>query len=165
MLKEDKQGLYYEAQVGTHNLGRDFVKMVESGLITEHSIGYQVVKKTVLNPEAGWQEQKTQLHELKLMEGSALQCWGANENTPLLGMKGMKYAEQRLPKLIAAVKNGTFTNETFELLEKELLFLQYVISDYETTEPNLKEEITQPNDDDLIVILANANMRMQLLTN
>src|SRR4249920_3655135 len=54
-LKEDAQGLYYEAQVGTHNLGRDFLKMVESGLITEHSIGYQVVKKTVMNPEAGWQ--------------------------------------------------------------------------------------------------------------
>lgn len=168
VLKEDATGLYYEAQVGTHDLGRDFLKMVESGLITEHSIGYQVVKKTIINPESDWQDQQVQLHELKLMEGSALQCWGANPNTPMTGMKGMKYAENRLPNIISALKNGTFTDKTFDLLEKELIFLQHIISDYETTEPERKDEATQPNDEDLnVLILANANMKMRLssLTN
>jgi hypothetical protein len=126
--------------------------MVASGLITEHSIGYQPIKKTVLNPDANWQDQQTQLHELKLMEGTALQCWGANCNTPMLGMKGMKYAEKRIPKLIAAVKNGTFTDESFVLLEKELLFLQSIISDYGTTQPEPEpdpQDTTEPNEDEM----------------
>src|SRR5690554_5270224 len=38
-LKEDSTGLYYEAKVGTHNAGEDFVKMVESEIINQHSIG------------------------------------------------------------------------------------------------------------------------------
>lgn len=149
LLQEDSKGLYYEAQVGSHALGQDFLKMVESGLITEHSIGYGVVKKVVTNPDADWRDQQTQLFELKLWEGSPLQCWGANADTPLTGIKARKYAEQRIPKIIAAIKNGTFTEKTFEYLEKELLFLQQAFeSDYGTTEPELKEEATQPNDEE-----------------
>lgn len=166
VLREDAKGLYYEAQVGSHNLGTDFLKMVDSGLITEHSIGYSVVKKTTVNPDADWKDQQTQLNELKLWEGSALQCWGANCETPLTGVKAKKYAEQRIPNLLKALKNGTFTVNTFEYLEKELIFLQKAInSDYETTEPELKEEATQPNDERKmlnVLKLMNANMQMRL---
>lgn len=145
VLREDSKGLYYEAQVGSHDLGQDFLKMVDSGLITEHSIGYGVVKKTITNPDADWRDQQTQLLELKLWELSALQCWGANCNTPLMGVKAQKYAEQRLPAVLKALKNGTFTEKTFEYLEKELIFLQQAIkTDYETTEP---PKDTQPSDE------------------
>lgn len=162
MLREDTAGLYYEAQTGSHALGQDFMKMVDSGLITEHSIGYSVVKKTVTNPDADWKDQQTQLNELKLWEGSALQCWGANCNTPLTGMKARKYAENRLPKLINAIKNGTFTESTFEYLEKELLFLQQAITDYGTTEPELLKEATQPNDENnLLNVLTLTNMNIK----
>jgi HK97 family phage prohead protease len=165
ILKEDAKGLYYEAQVGSHNLGQDFLKMVDSGLITEHSIGYAVVKKSLINPDADWKDQQTQLQELKLYEGSALQCWGANPDTPLTGVKAQKYAEQRIPNLIKALKNGTFTEKTFDLLEKELIFLQKAISDYGTTEPELTEEATQPNDERKmlnVLKLMNANFEMRL---
>lgn len=165
LLKEDTAGLYYEAQTGSHALGQDFMKMVDSGLITEHSIGYSVVKKTVTNPDADWKDQQTQLNELKLWEGSALQCWGANCNTPLTGMKARKYAENRLPKLINAIKNGTFTEITFEYLEKELLFLQQAITDYGTTEPELLKEATQPNDENNllnVLTLTNMNIKFRL---
>src|SRR5690349_1501637 len=47
-LREDETGLAYESNIGTHNLGRDFIKMVESGLITEHSIGFKTIKKNQL---------------------------------------------------------------------------------------------------------------------
>lgn len=86
-LKEDKTGLLYESQVGTHALGQDFIKMIESGLITEHSIGFQIMKRNQLqsyeqyikNPDAGWYE----ITEVKLYEGSSLTAWGANPLTPL----------------------------------------------------------------------------------
>lgn len=150
ILSEDAKGLYYESKVGTHDLGIDFLKMVDSGLITEHSIGYGVVKKTVVNPDADWREQQTHLMELKLWEFSSLTAWGANQYTPLTGVKIKEQAQNRLPLLIKALENGTFTDKTFVLLKEELLFLQQAIknSDYGTTEPDAIDEPTQPNDEE-----------------
>lgn len=139
-LKEDATGLYYESKIGSHSLAVDFLKMVDSGLITEHSIGYGVVKKTVLNPDADWREQQTQLHELKLWEFSSLTAWGANQNTPLLGVKSKQDIEGRIGNLIKAVENGTFTDTTFHFLQEELLFLQKAFKDI-TTKP---EQSTLP---------------------
>ena len=44
-LKEDTKGLYYESKAGRHTLGRDFLLMVEDGLISEHSIGFVTIKQ------------------------------------------------------------------------------------------------------------------------
>jgi HK97 family phage prohead protease len=126
-LKEDDKGLYYESRLGTHTLGQDFIKMVESGLISEHSIGFRTVKRNQLqdydsyrtNPAKGWFE----LIEVKLYEGSSLTAWGANMNTPLTGLKTelqVKNVNNRIDLLCKALRNGTFTDETFDLLEIEL---------------------------------------------
>lgn len=132
VLKEDAKGLYYESKIGTHALGVDFLKMVQSGLITEHSIGFATVKKSVVNPDADWKDQKTQLHELKLWEFSSLTAWGANQNTPLTGAKNLKSVEERMDNLIKAIRNGSFTDSTFLFLEDELLFLQKAYKDIST---------------------------------
>jgi HK97 family phage prohead protease len=126
-LKEDTKGLYYESKLGTHELGRDFVKMVESGLITEHSIGYRIIKRNQLqdyegyqkDPESGWFE----LKELKLWEGSSLTAWGANMYTPLTGMKAeikIQNINNRIDLLCKALRKGELTEETYEMLEIEL---------------------------------------------
>jgi uncharacterized protein len=126
-LKEDERGLYYESKLGSHSLGQDFIKMVESGLITEHSIGYRTMKRNQLqdyegylkNPGKGWFE----LTELKLFEGSSLTAWGANMNTPLTGMKTemkVQSVNNRIDLLCKALRDGTFVDETFDLLEIEL---------------------------------------------
>ena len=44
-LKEDGYGLYYRSQIGKHRLGQDFIKMVESDLIKEHSIGFRTLRE------------------------------------------------------------------------------------------------------------------------
>ena len=93
-LKEDGQGLYYESKTGTHALGVDFLKMVDSGLITEHSFGFATIKKT------SNKDNTNNLHELKLWELSPLTAWGANHRTPLTGVKAYKSAEQRMELLI-----------------------------------------------------------------
>lgn len=147
-LKEDEYGLYYESQIGTHALGQDFIKMVESGLIQEHSIGYRIIKKNQLRD---WREAKEgeaiwELTELKLYEGSSLTAWGANMNTPLTGLKAEQKAEvaaKRVELLTKALKDGTFTDETFELIELELKQLQQLFIDLtKTTEP--AEDAVQP---------------------
>lgn len=124
VLLEDEKGLYYESQIGSHAGGKDFLAMVESDLITEHSIGYKTIKRNQLqdfdgykmNPSGGWYE----LTELKLYEGSSLTAWGANSNTPLTGLKECKDADERINLLMKAIKDGNFTDATFRMLEMEL---------------------------------------------
>lgn len=146
-LKEDDFGLYYESRLGTHTLGQDFIKMVESGLITEHSIGFRTIKRNQLqdwegynkNPEKGWFE----ITEVKLYEGSSLTAWGANMNTPLTGLKADKQVElvnNRIDLLCKAIRNGTFTDETFDFLEIELQQLKQFNID-------LLKQSTQPAPD------------------
>lgn len=110
VLKEDNTGLYYEARIGTHNAGQDFVKMVESEIINQHSVGFSPIKE----------QQKSDanyINEIKLYEGSALQFLGANSNTPITGIK--EYAEQ-LDKLERALKLGTLTDETYKEIESKI---------------------------------------------
>ena len=173
ILKEDNSGLYYESKVGTHALGMDFMKMVESGLITEHSIGYGIVKKTVMNPDAHWRDQQTQLHELKLWEGSSLTAWGANQYTPLTGVKCKEYAGNRIELLMKAIDNGTFTDSTFLFLKEELLYLQAAFkSADETTKPDQAgskdakpQDTTLPSDEgnNMLKEIALINLRLQCI--
>jgi uncharacterized protein len=148
-LKEDNYGLYYESQLGTHALGTDFVKMVESGLVTEHSIGYRTVKFNQVKPWSEWKEGDTmrELTELKLWEGSSLTAWGANPNTPLTGLKAELKAEKmskRIDLLIKALRDGTFTDETFDTLEIELKQLQQAFIDLSKPEPEVKTTQEEP---------------------
>lgn len=145
-LKEDNYGLYYESQVGTHDLGVDFIKMIDSDLITEHSIGYRTMKFTQLKPWSEWKEGEAMrdLLELKLYEGSSLTAWGANPNTPLTGLKAHLKAEKmskRMDLLIKALRDGTFTDETFDSLEIELKQLQQAFIDL--SKPERASEATQ----------------------
>lgn len=141
-LKEDTVGLAYESRVGTHNLGRDFVKMVDSGLITEHSIGFQTIKKNQLreydeyrkDPSKGMHE----LTELKLWEGSSLSAWGANPMTPVTGMKSekaLKYFLNKSEAIDKFCKDSDATDETIELLLIYNQQLSQVIEDLKTTQP------------------------------
>lgn len=148
-LKEDDYGLYYESKLGSHSLGTDFVKMVESNLITEHSIGYRTMKFNQVKPWSEWREGDVmrELTELKLWEGSSLTAWGANMNTPLTGLKAELKAEKmskRVDILLKALRDGTFTDETFDLLEIELKQLQQAFIDLSKPQPDEKATEGEP---------------------
>lgn len=140
VLKEDNNGLYYESKIGSHALGVDFLKMVDSGLITEHSIGFATIKQ-----QQSKEKGANLITEVKLWEFSSLTAWGANENTPLLGVKALQSVSERIEKLKAAITNGTFTDASFGLLIDELNFLQKAYNEA-ITKPELKQESTLPND-------------------
>ncbi len=128
MLKEDDKGLYYESKLGSHALGIDFIKMVESNLISEHSIGYQT--KTY-NQVTSWEDYKEgmvkrELTELKLWEGSSLTAWGANSNTPMTGMKSIEINKllgksEAIEKFCRDSKATDETIETLLIYNKQLL--------------------------------------------
>ena len=119
-------------------MGEDMLKLYEANLINQHSIGFSTIKSEMDNSTG-----IRTIKELMLYEGSAV-LWAANPETPTLAMyKGMEQAEVqetlngRLEKLLKAFKHGTFTDETFSLLEIEIKQIQKAISDI-TTQPAAK---------------------------
>lgn len=127
MLKEDSYGLAYESKIGTNSVAADFMKMAESDLITEHSIGYREIKT------AKGENGTKMLLELKLMEGSSLTGWGVNQYTPMTGIKGVADYEARIKRLTTFVKNTDATDEAIEILLLEIKQLSQLIIDLKAT--------------------------------
>lgn len=111
-MQETDDGLLVDTYISDIKNG-DYRKMYEDGLITEHSVGFIPVKEEY-NRETG----VNVIKEVRLFEYSAV-TWGANEMTPVIGMKSMNKEEQanflidRLDKLSKALNKGSFTDETF----------------------------------------------------
>lgn len=120
VLQEDSKGLYFESEplIDT-TYSSDLLKLYEAGIVKEHSIGYSVVNST--------RDSKGVRHitELKLYEGSNVTL-GAHPNTPFMGMKNLSEKEinDQTKLILKAFRNGTFTDETFMLLEIALKQLQ-----------------------------------------
>lgn len=126
-LKEDNTGLYYEAKIGSHNNGVDFLKMVESEIINQHSIGFCTVKENQ-------KSDANHITEIKLLEGSALQFLGANPNTPIVGTKEFDDLIEDLANLERALKKGSFTDETYIQIEQKIKSLYLLIEPSEGTQ-------------------------------
>lgn len=144
VLKEDNFGLYFEAKMSDTTYGQDALKLYRDGVITQHSIGYQVIKSVETQSD---EMEVEQIFEVKLWEGSAV-TFGANPNTPFTGFKSIQEREDRIKTLVKAIKNGNYTDETFGLIEFELLKL---ISLAKTDEPmQITTEVSQPKEDNKI---------------
>lgn len=142
VLKEDEYGLYYESKVGTHTLGKDYIKMIESGLIAEHSIGF----KTLREQKA---DNGNQIHEVMLFEGSSLTAWGANEATPLIGMKNMYTIEQlqdQIKSFEKFIRNSDVTDETIDLCMLKVKQLAEMVERMSSTEAVDETPLQQKED-------------------
>lgn len=146
-LEEDQIGLRYESKAGRHTNGQDWLKMCEDGIITEHSTGcYYPKDKTQKKDGVRY------LHEAIMLEGSSLQFLGANGDTPILSIKELKMNElcNRLELLEKAIRNGTYSDNAFGKLEKELIEIKQLIANLnETTqEPEPQATTQEPSVDD-----------------
>lgn len=124
VLKEDGFGLYFEAPIVETRIGEDVLKLYEAGLINEHSIGFSTIKETFVEGK-GDRNSYYEINEVKLYEFSSV-LWGANEDTPFLGMKSLdaKALEDRFNLLYKQLKSGSLSDETYELLEIEFNFIK-----------------------------------------
>ena len=114
-LKEDITGLYFRSQMSKSTQGQDMLMLYQEGIITEHSIGFQVM---------GWKKEKgddgkeyTALTELKLWEGSGV-TWGANEMTPVTGLKSAGELTLEIERLKQALALGGLSDNLLSRLEK-----------------------------------------------
>lgn len=146
-LVEDSKGLYFESTpfVDGVSYSEDVLKLYDAGIIKEHSVGFNIVKSdfdTKANARV--------IKEIKLYEGSNVTL-GANSNTPFTGMKSMtlKEVNEQYKLILKAFRNGTFTDDTFSLLEIALKQLQ--MQSYELGKKSLiidePKVITQSNNE------------------
>lgn len=122
VLKEDSFGLYFESEplIKGVSYSDDLMKLYDAGIIKEHSIGFRTIKS-----DYDSKSNTRTIKEVKLFEGSNVTL-GANSNTPYLGTKNLtlKDINDQCNRLYKAIRNGTFTDETFTLLEYALKDLQ-----------------------------------------
>jgi len=122
-LMEDGTGLFFRSKISKTTYGKDVLLLYDDGVINEHSVGIQVVKSE--NAREG----HSRLLELKLWEGSTV-TWGANEDTPMTAMKDLNPEQQaqkfneRIELLTKSLHDGSYSDETFLLLELQLRQIQ-----------------------------------------
>ena len=172
-LKEDNHGLYFESKLGEHTDGDDALKMYESGIIREHSIGFQYIEdktnwvdleenndikstnegKTFLDSKNGYYE----ISEVKLWEGSYV-TFGANSSTPSYGVikskddqkKYLSEINERMKLIRNELYKGTYTDNCFKLLAQELAYIQEQYNTLLNIEPVLTTQKHEAVNEDKI---------------
>ncbi len=108
-------------------LGNDILKLYQDGIIKQHSVGFNAVETENHN---GFRLIK----QIALYEGSSV-LWGANEDTYTVSvskslMNNPDDVIADLDNLCKALRNGTYTDETFGLLELRMKTIQKAISEF-----------------------------------
>jgi HK97 family phage prohead protease len=142
-------------------LGEDYIKLCEAGVVNQYSIGFSTIKSDMQNDVRV-------IKELRLYEYSAV-LWGANPETEFVGIKSEMPLDgnpetlvKRLEKLTVAFKNGTFTDDTFGLLEIEIKQIQDAIAKL-STPPAAKAVEPQKEDSSLLDAIRNTNSQLKNL--
>lgn len=113
VLKEDEYGIYFESKIAQTNLGDDVLALYQEGVISEHSIGFNVIDSFTNDDNV------RVITEIRLWEGSSV-TWGANSETPFLGFKSIEDPETYLKKLRSIKRilhSENISDETGYLLE------------------------------------------------
>lgn len=136
-LTEDNYGLRFVSKMSEATLGQDVLKMYKEGILNEHSIGFQTIKQA-FNKKEGYNE----ITEVKLWEGSTV-TFGANQDTPVESIKSEKdladrvtSLNDRMNKLIKALKHGNYTDETMLDFEIQLKQVQQSYNSLITYKPS-----------------------------
>lgn len=91
----------------------DYKLYAEYGKTLEHSIGVNAIKWEMKNDVR-------QISEWKLWEYSTLTRWGANEDTPMLGLKSAESISDGIEWLDIMLRKGGYTDERFKQIEEQL---------------------------------------------
>jgi HK97 family phage prohead protease len=118
---EGKQAGKYLELLGQLNMKKeisrdtyeDYKLYAEYGKSLEHSIGVEAVK----SDDKG---DIRRVYEWKLWEYSTLTSWGANEDTPMLGIKSAKTISDSIDWLELKLKKGNYTDERYQEIELHL---------------------------------------------
>jgi len=102
----DDKGVIAVSQLAKTQLGKDTLVEYESGIITEHSQGFQI-----MDEEYDEMEGVNRIKEIKLWEVSSLTHWGANKNTPTVGAKSEKDILSLMQKMNHILTKSNISDE------------------------------------------------------
>lgn len=159
-LVEDSKGLRFVSNpLPNTTYSNDALELYASGIVKEHSIGFNTVKSDYDKKEG-----VRVIREVKLFEGSNVTL-GANPETPFTGFKSLTLTEanDQVKSIVKLLKDGTLTDETFNILEIALKQLQKQMFELgkksleKDSEPqdSTQEKSNEPNNDDLVKMLLN----------
>jgi len=145
---EGKQNGKYLEMLGQLNMKKqisrdiyeDYKLYAEHGKTLEHSIGVNAIKWSM-------KDDVREVTEWKLWEYSTLTRWGANEDTPMLGIKEAKSNEDALQLLDLMLRKGKYSDERFNLIENKIKELKSLIQ-----EPVITTQENEPSSRDWSII-------------
>ncbi len=115
-MGEDSHGLWSVNQLSKSTFGQDKLIEYREGVIDQHSFqGYAVKQKSQLRKD----ETVNVLTEIMMFEGSAVML-GANPQTPTISVKSYQSYKMHLEKLNQLIKNGDFSDEYLQNLQKQI---------------------------------------------
>ena len=165
-LWDDNNHAFIKSRIGTHKDGDDFIEMVDSGLITEASYGFQVIKDNKMS------DGKRELLEVKLWEVSSLTGWGANQHTPVVSLQkslskdGLDILSKRINLIEKFIRKSNASDETIETLVIELKQLQQLFIDLtKTTEPESNTTLPEGKKGELLNALTTLDNRLNTVEN
>lgn len=127
-MVEDAKGLLVTSQIAKTTEGDDALGLYALDLF-EHSVGIRTIKS-----QQDHQANANILQELAMREYSSV-TWGANDQTPLVGMKSLtketqlSKLSQRMAKIAKALRTGSLTDDAFIMLELEVDQLEKAYKD------------------------------------
>lgn len=127
----------------------------EAGDITQHSIGFSIINRTL-------DKNYRIITEAKVWEGSAV-LWGANPNTPTievaktLGIVHDEELPQRIEKMTRAIKEDKYNEEVKSLLIIELTQIYSELKQAKTIEPDAQSIQPEVNKDAEMMLLLSLN--------
>lgn len=139
-LEEDTKGLYFEAKIGTHSLGNDFIEMLKSDLINQASIGFKTIKE-----QFDQTKKANRIKEVMLYEGSSVTFLGANPEAGTTWFKSWDDAMDYLSKFEKFLRTSNATDETIQKIETQLKSLLAILKPEITTSKAIEADKTSIN--------------------
>lgn len=139
-IHEDGIGLIVTSQLIDSAVGRDTLAEYAAEQITEHSIGFNILRDDIDEGTGA-----RMIKEVRLWEVSSLNAWGANENTPTVGLKNMMDPVEHMERINTILSRANISDERGKELEKQFEILKQHIKALETMAPDGKSSTPDGN--------------------
>lgn len=146
-IYEDEKGLGFTSKMSKTDVGQRALAYYEEGILREHSIGFSVIRYEIDNDAKA-----TKLTELRLYEGSAV-TWGANEMTPVTGIKAVDpilKVHDLLEKLQKCLTNPIVSDHNGKAIESIIAKIKSLLSTQQQDAPEIPPVEPKVAPDDIV---------------
>lgn len=130
----------------------DYKLFAQFGKSLEHSVG--------VNPVLRDTKDKRIVKEWKMWEYSTLSSWGANPNTPMLGIKSDTELAETIDWMMIILEKGDHTDEYKKKVEKQISILRSLAIEPEPDGATTQKD--KPDEKGLLIALKEYNQQLSI---